>query len=496
MKNDNNQDAGVNGGNEEKTDLIRAVNDASILLLDTDIETFAEDLFKAMGIIALAVDVDRVYIWKNHIIGERLYCSQVYEWSENVTPQQDNEFTANILYSDVAPDWEEILSNDKSINSLVCEMTPETRDHLMSQGVVSILVVPVFMDGGFWGFVGFDDCHNERVFNTAEEMILRSSSLLFTHAYQKNEISRKIEDNNEFNRVMFASAPIGLTIFDNEFNLFDCNNAVLSMYGGIPKDYYLNNFFEFSPEYQPDGVKSTEKIYDILNKAINGERIRAEWMHRSQSDEHIPCEITLANAKIGNKQVVLAYTYDLRRVKELEIDLDRVRNQAYTDSLTGIYNRRYFEETIKHIMNLLSRTDAHLSILMLDIDYFKQYNDTYGHHEGDNCLKKVAEILSDTLSRDEDFVARYGGEEFIIALPNTDEPGACVVAERLLKNVRNANILHEKSKAADHVTLSVGVASGKIHHTQTKESYIILADEMLYASKQNGRNRCSSAKLL
>ena len=474
--------------------LMKAMNQAAFFLLDSNIETFDENLFKAMGVMAKAAGVDRVYIWKNHTIDGILHCTQVYEWSEEVSPQQDSEYTVDIPYNDVAPDWEEILSQGKSINSLVREMVAETREHLTSQGILSILVVPVFLQDEFWGFVGFDDCHKERLFTEDEETALRSSSLLFAHAYRKNRISREIAEKNEFNRVMFGSAPIGLTIFDDNHNIIDCNDAILNMHGGITKDYYINHFFQLFPEFQPDGERSEDRVYEYLKRAFEGETVKVEWLHQTLQGELVPCEITVTPVKAGvekagGKQIALAYTYDLRHVKNLETELDGAKNQMYKDAMTGIYNRRYFDDTMTHVVSALSRAKSSLSLLMLDIDYFKLYNDTYGHQSGDECLKKVAEIIDKSASRAEDFVVRYGGEEFVIVLPNTDKFGARLVAENILKNIRYANILHEQSPIASYVTASIGVVTGKAHHTQTKEDYVKLADEMLYASKQNGRDR-------
>ena len=485
------------GGNKNlgrHDSLMKAMNQAAFFLLDSNIDTFEENLFKAMGVMAEAVDVDRVYIWKNHVIDDILHCTQVYEWSEQVLPQQDNEFTVDIPYGDVAPDWEEILSQGKSINNLVREMAAETREHLTSQGIMSILVVPVFLQDSFWGFVGFDDCHKERLFTEDEETALRSSGLLFAHAYRKNRISREMAEKNEFNRVMFGSAPIGLTIFDDDLSIIDCNDAVLEMHGGVSKDYYINHFFGLSPEFQPDGAKSKDRAHEYLKRAFEGEKVKVEWLHQTLQDELIPCEITVtrvktSSGKAGDKQIALAYTYDLRHVKSLETELDGAKNKMYKDALTGIYNRRYFDENMTHLISLLSRANSKISLLMLDIDYFKLYNDAYGHQGGDDCLRKIAEILEKCVSRAEDFVARYGGEEFVVVLPNTDKFGARLVAENILKNIRYANITHEQSPIASYVTASVGVVSGMARHTQTKEDYVGLADEMLYASKQNGRDR-------
>ena len=147
------------------------------------------------------------------------------------------------------------------------------------------------------------------------------------------------------------------------------------------------------------------------------------------------------------------------------------------------------EDSLKRIMKSLKRSGGELSVLMMDIDYFKKYNDTYGHSQGDFCLKNVAEALAGSLSRPNDFVARYGGEEFAIILPNTDESGARVMANKVLTNVRARNIPHEKNEAADCVTISIGVTTSKVVQGQEWSDYIKRADEALYMSKQNGRNR-------
>ncbi len=167
--------------------------------------------------------------------------------------------------------------------------------------------------------------------------------------------------------------------------------------------------------------------------------------------------------------------------------LDEVRY----DAMTGIYNRRYLEETLRKIIKTLSRVGANLSLMMLDVDFFKRYNDVYGHVMGDECLKAVARALKNGLTRDDDFVARYGGEEFAVILPNTDEQGVATVAERLMKNVRAAAIPHMKNDAADWVTISIGATSSRVRPDSADLDFIQKADEALYLAKQNGRDRYS-----
>ncbi|GBU24592.1 diguanylate cyclase [Fibrobacteria bacterium R8-3-H12] len=164
-------------------------------------------------------------------------------------------------------------------------------------------------------------------------------------------------------------------------------------------------------------------------------------------------------------------------------------NMTIIDQLTGIYNRRYMDGHLKKIIKSMARTNSSLSLLLIDIDYFKKYNDTYGYDAGDNCLKVVAATLSQCVSRNIDFVARYGGEEFAIVLPNTDKNGLHVIAEKLLEKIRECKIPHKASHITDYVTISVGGTTSIVKHLQHAQDYIKAADKALYESKKNGRNR-------
>lgn len=166
--------------------------------------------------------------------------------------------------------------------------------------------------------------------------------------------------------------------------------------------------------------------------------------------------------------------------------LDEVRY----DALTAIYNRRAMEEKLHKVIKTLSRAgEAGLSLLMIDIDHFKRYNDAYGHLMGDDCLVAVAAILKSALGRADDFVARYGGEEFVAVLPNTDEEGARRVAERFLEKVQQAGIVHAENSAADWLTISIGGTSGRVLEKSDARDFIQKADEALYISKRKGRNQ-------
>lgn len=175
----------------------------------------------------------------------------------------------------------------------------------------------------------------------------------------------------------------------------------------------------------------------------------------------------------------------------LTIANETLQRLATLDGLTQIPNRRYFDEKLKEEWSRLSREKQPLSLILFDVDYFKQYNDFYGHLSGDACLIEIAGVALRSINRPADFVARYGGEEFVYVLPNTNKEGAIMIAKRLMKNLQKEQIPHEKSKVDPYVTLSLGIATIIPNSKMLPEELIALADKALYISKQQGRNRYS-----
>ena len=183
---------------------------------------------------------------------------------------------------------------------------------------------------------------------------------------------------------------------------------------------------------------------------------------------------------------VMQTVADNTRVMDVEAKL---RDLAGLDGLTGLANRRTFNDTLAKEWRRSIRSGMPLSLLMLDIDHFKQYNDSFGHQGGDQCLTAVAQTIAETLQRPGDFPARYGGEEFVVILPLTDEAGAQIVAENIRAAIEKRAIRHPMSSTGPYVTVSVGRATVTPLANDQREKIVCLADMGLYQAKSLGRNR-------
>ncbi|HHP7229232.1 MAG TPA: diguanylate cyclase domain-containing protein [Xenococcaceae cyanobacterium] len=180
------------------------------------------------------------------------------------------------------------------------------------------------------------------------------------------------------------------------------------------------------------------------------------------------------------------------KLRETNLKLNKL---ATSDGLTGIANRRYFEQYLQQEWQRLTREQAPLSLIILDIDYFKQYNDTYGHQAGDNCLQQVAQAICSAAKRPADLVARYGGEEFAVILPRTDLEGATYIARKIQTAIRYLQIKHENSTVNNYVTVSQGVTTTVPTLDNIYQSLICVADIALYDAKKKGRNCIESCYL-
>jgi len=198
----------------------------------------------------------------------------------------------------------------------------------------------------------------------------------------------------------------------------------------------------------------------------------------------------------GEVESLIGFMFDISERKKTEEKLIALQKElealSFKDGLTGIANRRQFDVSLEREWESARSSSMPLSLILLDVDFFKQYNDLYGHIQGDQCLIEIAQTLSLAAIGPRDVVARFGGEEFILMLPETDASGARKVAERCQRLIEKLAVPHSQSPHGQHVTVSIGVGTVAPSAETSATGFLQAVDRQLYAAKQNGRNRIES----
>jgi diguanylate cyclase (GGDEF)-like protein/PAS domain S-box-containing protein len=226
----------------------------------------------------------------------------------------------------------------------------------------------------------------------------------------------------------------------------------------------------------------------------NGGRRHGKWsVHHNGDEKSDPRYIVVSGIDITAEIELQDSDRRMRKmVRQQMLDLEKqnrhLQKISHFDHLTGIYNRRFFDDTLHESIDRQQHRDVPISLLMCDVDFFKQYNDTYGHVAGDAVLKKIGQLLSEFTRSDTDIAARYGGEEFALILPLTGRREARELAKRIQQAIAEAGILHGSSAVSPYITLSIGIATSKPSSLSDARSFVNLADRQLYLAKRNGRN--------
>jgi diguanylate cyclase (GGDEF)-like protein/PAS domain S-box-containing protein len=199
----------------------------------------------------------------------------------------------------------------------------------------------------------------------------------------------------------------------------------------------------------------------------------------------------------GEVDALIGFMFDISERKKTEEELAALQKEleelSFKDGLTGVANRRMFDSILEVEWTHARRANQSLALIMVDIDYFKQYNDHYGHIQGDDCLKRVARALSSAATRSRDFLARFGGEEFVLVLPETDEKAAIKIAERCRNRIFQEQIPHEKSPVGQILTVSIGVGAIVPALQDEPLRFVEEVDKRLYLAKRHGRNRIANS---
>ncbi|MGN0144766.1 MAG: diguanylate cyclase [Clostridium sp.] len=314
------------------------------------------------------------------------------------------------------------------------------------------------------------------------------------------------------------------------FYFYDFDISINELYGDL--NYKMGNYnqaLEYHKKAQNDAIeRNLTYLYDIHNdkiyldyKALGDDKnvikyleknneFKSEQQHNSniqysqylmkefEAEKSMNIITSLRNQKNNMKIIIIAlavvtlmiFVFAIiifKKNKEINRLNKLFKNLSETDGLTKLSNRRALDTYLSDNWNLIIKKRSPISFIMMDIDYFKKYNDNYGHPEGDMILKSVAEAIKQSC-RSYDFVARYGGEEFVIVLLKTDKAESISVVDRIRKNIDNLNLEHKYSEISSKITLSIGICTTCSINDKTYEDYIKDADKALYAAKEKGRN--------
>jgi len=293
--------------------------------------------------------------------------------------------------------------------------------------------------------------------------------------------------------------------------IIDDNKMLLTVLNGILDSHYKVRYFTNGEEAVKKIISNIKNelpaliIVNVIMAGFNGYDV-LKALKENEFTMEVPVIMTAADnayASIEEECLYLGAIGFFRKPLNPQNMLMHVRNLMYMfesiqelkektgiDHLTKIFNRRSYDEYLLEQVHLSNRNKTPISLIMIDIDFFKKYNDAYGHAEGDEALRKVAKAMEFALSRKIDKVFRYGGEEFATILPNTDKDGACTVAKKIEDAIFDLQIPHKESEAAKYVTVSMGISTAISKNEEVDaESIYALADKKLYDAKDAGRNR-------
>jgi diguanylate cyclase (GGDEF)-like protein/PAS domain S-box-containing protein len=311
-----------------------------------------------------------------------------------------------------------------------------------------------------------------------------------------------------YDAILHAANDVAIIATNAEGTIQLFNTGAQKLFGYKPDD--LINKHTLMILHQPPEVEErSEQLSRMFKRPIQGFDVvvefakqtdsqSQEWTYVRKDGSLLAVNMIVSAIKDHDRQITgfVGIGTDITEKKEAEeklLEANRILHQlSMIDGLTEIANRRSFEEALDREWKRAERTGGSLSLIMFDIDFFKLYNDTYGHQGGDLCLKRVALLAKQSLFRKPDLVARYGGEEFAVILPDTKAEDATLIAERIRAAIESDAIQHSGSKASSVVTVSVGVTTMMPDPHIDKNELIIGADKALYQAKQNGRNQVRS----
>ena len=307
---------------ERQDKLLFAVNNAAVVLLTTTDEAgMNASLAEAMDIVGRAVEADRVQLWRNELINGELFFVHSYEWlsefGQTLTP-----VPVGLKFPyDAKPGWKQMFMDGEYINGPLSELPKEDQDFLNGFDIKTIIIIPLFLEGDFWGFFSLDDCQIERRFTEDEIAIFRSVSLMMANAVARHAQANHLKEAHERTKLLVEAMPLSCRLWNRDAEIFDYNTESIKLFNLKDGEELKSRYFDLSPKYQPDGQLSREKAVAMLNQAFEEGRLVLEWESQTLDGTVFPTEITLVRVKYGDDYVVAGYTRDLREQKKLMDDI-------------------------------------------------------------------------------------------------------------------------------------------------------------------------------
>ena len=327
-------------------------------------------------------------------------------------------------------------------------------------------------------------CSYERFRSMYKNDLEEKNLKLKEQIHERENAERSLTDRELRYEAIYLGAIEGILLVDNYGDIIECNPQIISMLGYAEKDLIGANV---SSLIHGDDLKIIPSQLDQLH---SGKTIQIERRLQTVSGIYLLCEES--GKRLKDNLVILLYR-DITERKIAEMALERANQAldklAHIDGLTQVANRRRFDKVLEAEWLRMYREKKCLGMIIADVDFFKQFNDLYGHQIGDDCLISIATALNSVIHRPGDLVARYGGEEFVIILPDTDLEGCLKIARIMNKKVESLQIEHARSSVSSYVTISLGVAVLSPDKTDNRADIIGLADKALYRAKEEGRNR-------